>query len=48
MKKVKKAAGFVEKSMNIVFTFCGFLAVFFVILITVFLFVSGMPAIGLQ
>ena len=32
--------------MNIIFTFCGFLAVAFVILITGFLFTSGMPAIG--
>lgn len=36
----------IEKSMNAIFTICGFLAVFFVIVITAFLFVSGVPAIG--
>lgn len=46
MGKVNKALGFIEKLMNTIFTFCGFLAIFFVILITVFLFVSGLPAIG--
>ncbi len=46
MNRIKTAANFIEKSMNIIFTFCGFLAAFFVILITVFLCVSGFPAIG--
>ena len=46
MSRFKKAANLIEKSMNIIFTFCGFLAAFFVILITGFLFTSGMPAIG--
>ncbi len=46
MNRIKKAANIIEKSMNIIFTFCGFLAVAFVILITGFLCVSGMPAIG--
>ncbi len=46
MNRIKTAANFIEKSMNIIFTFCGFLAAFFVILITVFLCVSGIPAIG--
>ena len=46
MNRIKKAANFIEKSMNIIFTFCGFLAAFFVILITGFLLTSGMPAIG--
>ena len=46
MSRIKKAANFIEKSMNIIFTLCGFLAVAFVILITGFLCVSGMPAIG--
>lgn len=36
----------IEKSMNAIFTICGLLAVFFVIIITAFLFVSGVPAIG--
>ena len=46
MNRIKKAANIIEKSMNIIFTLCGFLAVAFVILITGFLCVSGMPAIG--
>ena len=46
MSRIKKAANAIEKSMNIIFTFCGFLAAFFVILITGFLFTSGMPAIS--
>ena len=46
MSRIKKAANVIEKSMNIIFTFCGFLAVAFVILSTGFLFTSGMPAIG--
>lgn len=43
---MRKAAFYLEKAMNIIFTFCGFLAVVFVILITGFLAVSGVPAIG--
>lgn len=43
MKKTKNA---IEKTMNIIFTVCGFTAVFFVLVITVFLLVSGVPAIG--
>lgn len=43
---MRKAAYYLEKAMNIIFTFCGFLAVVFVILITGFLAVSGVPAIG--
>ena len=46
MNRIKKAANVIEKSMNIILTLCGFLAVAFVILITGFLCVSGMPAIG--
>ncbi len=46
MDRIKKAANFIEKAMNIIFTLCGFLAVGFVILITGFLLTSGMPAIG--
>ena len=45
MSRIKKTANVIEKSMNIIFTFCGFLAVAFVSLITGFLFTSGMPAI---
>ena len=43
---MKKTANYIEKSMNVIFTICGFLAVGFVILITGFLLVSGTPAIG--
>ena len=43
---MKKTANYIEKSMNVIFTLCGFLAVGFVILITGFLLVSGTPAIG--
>ena len=43
---MKKTANYIEKSMNVIFTLCGFLAVGFVILITGFLCVSGTPAIG--
>lgn len=45
MTKLRKTADIFEKSMNIVFTFCGFLAVAFVLIITGFLVVSGIPAI---
>lgn len=43
MKNTKKQ---IEKTMNIIFTLCGFLAVLFVVVITAFLLVSGVPAIG--
>ena len=43
---MKKTANYIEKSMYVIFTLCGFLAVGFVILITGFLLVSGTPAIG--
>lgn len=46
MKRIKLTAGILEKTMNLVFTLCGLLAVVFVILITVFLLASGTPAIG--
>lgn len=45
MNRIKKAVNISEKIMNFVFTLCGLLAVFFVILITGFLIVSGVPAI---
>lgn len=45
MSKLKKTADIFEKLMNAVFTFCGFLAVAFVLIITGFLIVSGVPAI---
>ncbi|MCI9086191.1 MAG: phosphate ABC transporter permease subunit PstC [Clostridia bacterium] len=45
MSKLKKTADIFEKSMNAVFSFCGFLAVAFVLIITGFLVVRGIPAI---
>lgn len=42
---MKKLSNILEETMRIIFTICGFLAVFFVIVITVFLLISGMPAI---
>lgn len=46
MGKLKKISGLLEKSMNVIFTVCGFVAVAFVLVITIFLVVSGTPAIG--
>lgn len=46
MNKVKKAADFFEKLMQILFTAAGFSAAFCVLVITVFLVASGTPAIG--
>lgn len=43
---MKKTKNIIENAMNIVFTLCGFLAIFFVVVITAFLLVSGVPAIG--
>lgn len=45
MDKRKQTAEIFEKSMSILFTFCGFLAVAFVLVITGFLVVSGVPAV---
>lgn len=45
MNKLKRTLKVSEKVMNAVFTFCGFLAVAFVLIITGFLVVSGIPAI---
>ena len=45
MNKLKKTADIFEKIMNSIFVACGFLAVAFVLLITVFLVISGAPAI---
>ena len=45
MEKIKKKAKLMEKSMNMLFMTCGLLTILFVILITVFLVISGIPAI---
>lgn len=42
---LKKTADLLEKLMNGIFTLCGFIAVAFVLIITIFLIVSGIPAI---
>lgn len=45
MEKMKKAAKWVEKAMNLLFLSCGLLTILFVVLITIFLVISGIPAI---
>ncbi len=43
---LKKAADLLETVTRTLFTVCGFIAVGFVVIITVFLIISGVPAIG--
>lgn len=45
MKNIKNAVNAIEKAVKFVFTVCGFLVIGFVLLITVFLIINGMPAI---
>ncbi len=45
MEKVKKTAHILEKIMRTIFTVCGFFAAVLVVVITVFLLISGIPAI---
>lgn len=45
MNKLKRTLNVSEQVMNLVFSFCGFLAVAFVLIITGFLVASGIPAI---
>lgn len=45
MKKIKKTAKCLEMTMNLLFLVCGLLTILFVILITIFLVTSGIPAI---
>lgn len=45
MKKIKKTAKWKEKAMGLLFLACGLLTILLVILITVFLVISGIPAI---
>lgn len=45
MEKIKKTVKWIEKAMNLLFLVCGLLTVVFVILITIFLVISGIPAI---
>lgn len=45
MEKIKQTAKWIEKAMNLLFLSCGLLTILFVILITIFLIISGIPAI---
>lgn len=45
MEKVKRTAKWIEKAMNVLFLVCGLLTILFVILISIFLIISGIPAI---
>lgn len=45
MKNIKNTVNAVEKAVKFVFNVCGFLVIGFVLLITVFLIINGMPAI---
>lgn len=45
MKKIKKTTKWLERSMNLLFLICGLLTILFVLLITIFLLISGVPAI---
>ena len=45
MKSIKSKVNAVEKAIKFVFTLCGFLVIGFVLLITVFLIINGLPAI---
>lgn len=45
MKKIKNKINAVEKAVKLIFTVCGFLVIGFVLLITVFLIINGLPAI---
>ncbi len=45
MNKIKKTARMMEKAMNLLFLACGMLTIVYDILITIFLVISGIPAI---
>ena len=45
MEKAKKTAKWLEKAMNLLLLVCGLLTILFVMLITIFLVISGIPAI---
>lgn len=45
MKKIKNTVNVIEKAVKFVFTLCGFLVIGFVLLITTFLLINGLPAI---
>ena len=43
---LRKAGAFVDKLMSVIFTACGFIAIAFVLIISIYLIVSGIPAIS--
>ncbi len=45
MEKIKETARWMEKAMNLLFLVYGLLTILFVVLITIFLLMSGIPAI---
>lgn len=45
MKSIKSKVNAVENAVKLIFTVCGFLVIGFVLLITVFLIINGLPAI---
>ena len=45
MKHIKDSVSFLEKAVKFIFTVCGFLVIGFVLMITVFLVINGLPAI---
>ncbi|MCM1114694.1 MAG: phosphate ABC transporter permease subunit PstC [Clostridium sp.] len=45
MKQLKNTADLIEKAIKFIFTVCGFLVIAFVLMITVFLVINGLPAI---
>ncbi len=45
MKHIKDTVNFIEKAVKLIFTVCGFIVIGFVLMITVFLVINGLPAI---
>lgn len=45
MKRLKVTADTIERAVKLIFTVCGFLVIAFVLMITVFLVINGLPAI---
>lgn len=45
MKHIKETVGFIERAVKFIFTVCGFLVIGFVLMITAFLVINGLPAI---
>lgn len=46
MARGKRRLSIIEKIMNLLFVACGFISVIMVVIITVFLLISGLPGIG--